>query len=446
MNWKYIANYKILLPAWAIVLVMVTIALAAFSLSSWETVAYVALVGTVLSWVWLREGQETIEFLKPESHTPLTAVPRELRKTLGELKEALERYATVTQNLSGAVLVRDREGTITYCNPYTERLFGVPRETIMGSAKDFVENTIPEEDLATYRKAHMLSLVGEPFQYRHRFRHASGPEMWAETRIVPLLNTQGDVDATLSIMIDVTRSMRAEEETEKLNADLQDFYYMISHDLRTPLVTIKGGLGLIKSLIELKGEPQHKEMLEHMFHARDRLDTLVNAVVDYGKISNQGFSLTAIAPLPIIKDVVRSYEIQIAEYRGQVILPDSIPMIQAAPVPLSQIFGNLIENALKYSHPDRQPLVTVSSQTLRGVLPEVVITVEDNGLGIPEDKLQNIFRPFQRGHPNVERGSGVGLASVKKLTEKLGGSIEVTSQEGVGTAFRLTFETGSMPL
>jgi PAS domain S-box-containing protein len=444
MNWKSIANYKILLPAWAIILIIVTIALATMTLSSWESVFYVTLVGTILSWVWLREGQETIEFLKPECQTPLTAVPNELRKTLTELKDALERYATVTQNLSGAVLVRDRDGAITYCNPYTERLFGVPRETIMGSPEDFVRNTIPEDDLATYTKAHMLSLVGEPFQYRHRFRHASGPEMWAETRIVPLLNAQGDVDATLSIMIDVTKSMRAEEETEKLNADLQDFYYMISHDLRTPLVTIKGGLGLLKPLIESKGEDQHKEMLQHMFHARDRLDTLINAVVDYGKISNQGFSPTAISPLPILKDVVRSYEIQIAERHGTLILPDCIPMIQASPVPLSQIFGNLIENALKYSHPDRAPLIKVSSQMLPGVLPEVLITIEDNGLGIPPDKIQNIFRPFQRGHPNVERGSGVGLASVKKLTEKLGGSIEVTSQEGVGTAFRLTFESGSL--
>jgi signal transduction histidine kinase len=99
-------------------------------------------------------------------------------------------------------------------------------------------------------------------------------------------------------------------------------------------------------------------------------------------------------------------------------------MIRASPLPITQIFGNLIENALKYRHPDRAPVIDVTA-TRDKLSTEITIAVKDNGIGIKSEHVARIFRPFQRVNASVTNGSGIGLACVKKLVDKLEGTISL---------------------
>jgi PAS domain S-box-containing protein len=437
---KPLAKLHLLLPAWALFLMICSSTLALFEITSWQFFAGSFITGVCLTWRWLTDQQQILTKLNPSLCTSYLNVPGECQKSIGNLLTSLERYATVTENLAGAVLIRDLTGKITYCNPYTEALFGLSRYQVMNSDTDEIEAITYPGDRENYRKAQMLSLIGEPFQYRQKFRHNSGIEMWAETRVMPLLDQNGDVTSSLSIMVDITHQVRVEQQAAEINQDLSDFNFMISHDLRTPLVTIKGGVRMISSVIREHGTSAHQEMFNHIEHANTRLDTLINGVVEYGRVSKIGFELIPLDPRTVLLDVLKVYKGKIDESNATVAIPDSMDFIQAAPLPLSQIFSNLVENSIKYCDPNRTPFITVTCSSSAGASSHCTITFTDNCIGIPTEKIHNIFRPFQRVHPNHTSGSGIGLACVKKLVEKLHGTIEVKSDVGVGSTFLLHFE------
>lgn len=428
----------LLLPSWAAILCLTSLFLLFFKLISTQFFIGVVITSTLLVWRWLTDLAQSLERMKPEKEIQLLTIPFEFQKSIDELSKSLEQYATVTENLAGAVLIRNTDGKITYCNPYSEILLGISNAELLQSATDRIEEITNERDRPAYRKAHMLSLIGEPFQYRQQYRHTSGVEMWAETRVTPLLNQQGEVTATLSIMMDITHQVKVQEQLERLNSDLTDFNYMISHDLRTPLVTLRGGISLIAPAIAEHGTAAQKDMFQHIENAQARLHTLVEAVVEYGKINASVFEKTPVDILPLLQQVIQLYQPKIATLSGSITIPSSLPMIIASPLPVTQIFGNLIENALKYRHPDRAPVIELSANRDK-MSTELTIAVKDNGIGIKSEYISRIFRPFQRVNANTAHGSGIGLACVKKLVDKLDGTISIESTPGEGSTFLLKF-------
>jgi PAS domain S-box-containing protein len=428
----------LLLPSWAAIFCLTSLLLLLFGWVSNSFLTGVSVTSLFLVWRWLTDLAQSLERIRPGKRIQPLTIPFEFQKCIDELSNSLERYATVTENLAGAVLIRNTEGKITYCNPYSEILLGISNSELLQSQTDRIEEITNERDRPAYRKAHMLSLIGEPFQYRHQYRHTSGVEMWAETRVTPLLNQQGEVTATLSIMMDITHQVKVQEQLERLNSDLTDFNYMISHDLRTPLVTLRGGISLIAPAIATHGTSAQKDMFQHIENAQARLHTLVEAVVEYGKINTSVFEKTPVDTLPLIQQVIELYRPKITALSGSITIPSDLPIIIASPIPVTQIFGNLIENALKYCHPERAPVIELSA-TREKMSPEITIALKDNGIGIKPEHVSRIFRPFQRVNTSAANGSGIGLACVKKLVDKMDGAISLESTPGEGTTFFLKF-------
>lgn len=438
MIWICMRKVHLLLPSWAALFCLLSLLFLCFGVVGSSFFTGVLVTSILLVWRWLTDLAQSLERLKPGKTIKILTIPFEFQKCIDDLSSSLERYATVTENLAGAVLIRNTDGKITYCNPYSEILLGVSHSELLQSPTDRIEEITNERDRPAYRKAHMLSLIGEPFQYRQQYRHTSGVEMWAETRVTPLLNQQGEVTATLSIMMDITHQIRVQEQLERLNSDLTDFNYMISHDLRTPLVTLRGGISLISPAIAAHGTSAQQDMFQHIENAQSRLHTLVEAVVEYGKINASVFEKTPIDTLPLLQQVIELYRPKIVALCGSITIPSDLPMIIASPLPITQIFGNLIENALKYRHPDRAPVIDVTA-TRDKLSTEITIAVKDNGIGIKSEHVARIFRPFQRVNASVTNGSGIGLACVKKLVDKLEGTISLESTPGEGTVFFLKF-------
>lgn len=354
-------------------------------------------------------------------------------------KVSASHASVLMDNLAASVVLRDAEDRIIYCSPFTEVLTGYALTEIQSHQDDFFLSIMHEADRDKYSRALKISKVGEAFQFRFRFLHKSGIEIWAEMRTVPLQDSQGRGTGSLSVTLDVTGTMRYQQQVEEKNRDLQDFAYMLSHDLKAPLTTFKGMLNVIEEDHAKELSAAVLELLAHMKRASNRLEQLVTRVVEFSKLSSQEFRSECVDLNSLLKDVSRDFAQALSDCGGQISLRPDLPQVQADPVHLHRVFANLIGNAIKYRATARALDLRVklaSSPNRRNVN----IVIEDNGSGIPESAQANIFRPFHRAHGNAIEGSGIGLASAKRIMEKMGGEIVLAQSTQNGTSFSLTLK------
>ncbi len=350
-----------------------------------------------------------------------------------------ERYRLLTENLAAAVLLRDGDGKIIYCSPYVEVLTGYPIAAILSHDGDFFYSIVHEKDREQYARAIKVALCGEPFQFRYRFYHKSGLEMWAETRSVPVDDSSEERCPTLSITLDVTGNVLYQKQVEERNRDLRDFTYMITHDLKAPVFTIKGMIGVLEEDVVPQPGTEQGDAFQHIKKAIGRLEELIGGVLEYSKISAEATALEPVDLNIVIKEALGDLSGLVESTHAEIAVADNLPAAVGERMRLYRIFSNLIGNALKYTPSGRTPRVRLFEAECRSPR-KCVIGVEDNGSGIPADKLDLIFRPFQRVNPGNVEGTGIGLASVKRLLEKLGGEIEVESEEGRGSTFFVTLK------
>lgn len=365
-----------------------------------------------------------------------------LQLAFAELREQSELLADhneiLTKNIMASIVIRDSAGAVAYCSPYTEVLTGYSLAEIHGAGDDFFSQIIHEDDLEQYRRALRVTGFGEPYQFRYRIFHKTGMEMWAETRMVPIIADEGNVASSLAITLDVTASVRQQKQLEETNRDLKDFSYMISHDLKSPIYTIKGMVTMIDEDFSAQLHPDINEALQHIQRAVSRLEQLVSSVLEYSRITTQDSTKEPINPEVILDEVKNDFSMQLEEAGATIVVDTPFDLVLGDRLKLYQIFSNLIGNAIKYRDRMRPLVITVRQETQKSDRYSA-ITIRDNGLGIPADRLEAVFRPFHRAHGKDIEGSGIGLACVKKLLEKLGGAIDVESNEGEGSTFTVTF-------
>jgi len=346
-------------------------------------------------------------------HTNTVQTLTETSARLSEEREMLnERYTTLTNNLAAAVIIRDTTNRLIYCSPYTEVLTGYATREIYGATSDFFTTIIHPDDRDAYSRALKVSEFGEAFQHRFRILHKTGLEMWTESRNVPVLDELGNVVASLAIILDVTGTVRYQRQVEERNRDLQDFTYMVSHDLKAPIFTIKGMVGIIDEDFAGRVPQDLSEILGHISRAAGRLEDLVAGVLQYSRVSFQENSLERVDLGAVFSDIERDMAQPLADAGGTLIIPPDLPTLRSDRLKLYQIFTNLIGNAIKYRSPERPILITVATMRLTDTR-TLRITVSDNWSGIPTDKFDLVFRPFQRAHHGSVEGSGIGLATVK---------------------------------
>lgn len=364
-----------------------------------------------------------------------------IRSQREEIESLLDRYRVLTDNLAAAIVIRDSGGKVAYCSPYTEVLTGYALAEIYGCDADFFLKIIHEDDRDKFLRSLKVADQGEAFQLRYRFYHKTGIEMWAETRTMPILDENGSLSSSLSITLDITGLIRRQRQVEEKNRDLEDFSYMISHDLKSPLFTIRGMLTVIEEDFGGTLEPGLKESLGHIGTAVRRLENLVSGVLEYSRITSREDHEEPVSVSTILNELREESAPRLQEAQAVFELDGALPMVLGDRLKIYQIFSNLVENAIKYRCPQR-PLRIEASMLPSRTDRFAKVSIKDNGLGIPAGKLDAIFRPFQRAHGKEIEGSGIGLACVKKLLEKLGGEIEVISKEGEGSQFIVTLRSG----
>jgi len=346
------------------------------------------------------------------------------------------RYKILTDNAAAAVMLHEADGMINWCSPFTEVLTGFSISEIYKNRENFLRANAHEEDKSLIERALAIVSTGEPFQCRYRFYHKSGMTLWFETRTVPIFDSDSNQYVALSITLDVTASVISQMQIEERNRDLHEFTYMISHDLKGPIFTIKGMLCILQEENLESHAPAYQEPVEYISKATTRLEQLVEGVLELARVSSSEKALERVEMRDVLSDIASDYKRQFQDTTALLEIASELPAVLGSRTHLYQIFGNLVGNALKYRSPDR-PLVVTITPHLTASRRKAGFTVTDTGRGIPSDKVDLIFKPFNRAGEDAIEGTGVGLACVKKLIEKSGGAIAVESIEGVGTTFTI---------
>jgi signal transduction histidine kinase len=248
---------------------------------------------------------------------------------------------------------------------------------------------------------------------------------------------KGDITSIQTVVVNqLDQGVLNQLQVEERNKDLNEFTYMLSHDLKAPILTVAGMLGILEEDDTIKNNPQLAEPLTYIRKATKRLQDLVSGVLELARISAADRSLEPIPLRDVMTEVLEEHRLQIQQSDTKITTVEELPIVLGNRTQLYQVFSNLIGNAIKYKRSDRPLVISIGSEKATSRR-KTSIVISDNGRGISADKIDSIFKPFNRAGEETIEGTGVGLASVKKLIEKLGGSITVESAVDEGTSFRI---------
>lgn len=365
---------------------------------------------------------------------------------IAERVNAERRIRMALDAVSNAVVMVDARGTIVLANAETTAMFGHAREALIGRP---VEMLVPERyrrrhrvfrtSYASVKQARRMGVGQELFGLR-----ADGKEFPVEIGLTPIESPDGVL--IMSTIMDLTERRRHERDTEArnrklslLNAELTQFAYSASHDLKAPLNSIAGLLGFADEDLTA-GDIE--EVRESLSKARALAGRLAHRIEDMLAIASAGDRPDS-RMLVDLEGMVRETWEAMPTAGVEPAPALSLELvhahpIQSSPVMLGSILENLISNALKFAHPERACRVTVRSWTVNG---HCELQIADNGIGIPADRHDEVFEMFKRFSADHADGSGLGLALVRKYVEVLGGTIRFeSSSEGTTFILRLPSE------
>ncbi len=230
------------------------------------------------------------------------------------------------------------------------------------------------------------------------------------------------------------------KELEGKNAELETFVYSVSHDLKTPIVTIEGFIGAFEEDFGDRLPQDGRRYLQYMSDAARKMDLLINDLLELSRIGRLSEKKAAFPLQDVVKEVVSGLTRQIGEKGITLDVQETLPFVYGERKRIAQVLENLLSNAIKYMGKDNpSPRIEVGVKREKG---QEVIFVRDNGIGIEKDYFEKIFDVFQRLPPakGLDQGTGVGLTIVKRIVEQHGGSIWLTSNPQQGTTFFFTLK------
>jgi protein-histidine pros-kinase len=392
----------------------------------------------------------------------LRAAGDEQDAAMRELVESIERrYAQLLDAAPDAIVIAGESGRIALVNVQTEALFGYARSELIGQP---VEMLLPEAMRAAH-VGHVAAYVAHPKlrpmgSGRELFgRHRDGTQFPIEVSLSPLRSEAG-LTITAAIR-DITERKRTEAalelaraEAEAASAAKSEFLSSMSHELRTPMNAILGFAQLMQRDKKEPMSPRHLRRVDQILKGGEHLLRLIDDILDLSRIESGRISIS-VEPVQlreVLEEVRDTLDSMAARSNVAVALDPSLGegyVVAADRVRLAQVFLNLGSNAIKYNRPGGKVAFHVSEPE-----PNVVrITVEDTGLGIPQDKQAKLFQPFQRAGQEAGpiQGTGIGLVITKRLAELMGGRIGFRSTAGEGSSFWVDVKTqvpaaaGSVP-
>jgi len=364
----------------------------------------------------------TITVARPETHAtdrPLPDAPDYLRAILDSSPDG--------------VVVVDRNRRITYLNPAAEQLLDRPRAEIIGHPVDqYVERCEKLNRIAeTLRPSRPVR--DEDIKLRRR----DGTVLCVSISASLVRLPDGTDLGAVAYLRDVTERRHTEEDLARSNAQLEHYVDAVSHDLRSPLVSLLGFTRLLREDYGARLEEKGRHFLDRIEQAGRTMESLIHDLLELSRIGQSEVSHSFIDPRSVLAHLHAEFKPRLDQDGVTLELPGNPPQLRCDRTRLYQLFSNLVGNALDHMGEVEQPVIRVEVKALPGAHQ---VTVSDNGRGIDPSDQDRIFEIFQSLGPHKQgrRGTGMGLAIVKKIVEIHGGRVWVESRPGEGAHFHLT--------
>ncbi len=364
------------------------------------------------------------------------ALFRARRRALATAKDA--PYRRLVEGLPVGVVVSTPSGEILEANPAFAAMLGLVSPESM-SRRSFTEFFAQPTTASNWRSQLEESLtVGNlDVQLRRTDRTLMWVRIssWAvEDGPTGVRQIQSIIEETDEFHAAQSELARRSQALARSNAELEQFAYVVSHDLQQPLGMISSYLELLGTSVGDKLDGEARDYLDRVVRGADRMQEMVDAVLGYARVDTRGGDFGAVDLTSVLDRVVGELEEEIAAAKAAV-THDELPTVVADPAQVHQLLHNLLSNAIKFIGP-RPPRIHISAAQNND---EWQVSVRDNGIGLEPNAAERIFVMFQRLHTQDEYpGTGIGLAICKRIVERHGGRIWVESQPHRGSTFVFT--------
>lgn len=409
-----------------------------------------------------------------QSNAELQREVAERQRVEAALREREARFHAVVETAAEGIITIDAAGIIETYNSAAERLFGYPATAVVGqNVKMLMPAPYHDEHdayLRRYLQTGVRQIIGIGREVVGR-RH-DGTTFPMTLAVSEML--VGERRMFTGLVSDITARKQAEEALRQAhdaleqrvqertvalaeaNEEVRRFVYIVSHDLRAPLVNLRGFVGELRQAHEvLTAALQHSlphvppsqvtevqrvlaqdlpEALDFINASVTRMDTLIRAVLHLSRVGHRELAFTSVDMNAIVQDTLGTLAHQMAQRQVQVTV-GTLPQVYADDTAMAQVMGNLLTNAVHYLEPGRPGEIVITGEHQATT---TVFTVRDNGRGIDHDDVPTVFEPFRRVGRQDVPGEGMGLAYVRTLVRRHGGEITCQSTLGSGTTFTFT--------
>ncbi|WOO42142.1 PAS domain-containing hybrid sensor histidine kinase/response regulator [Rubellicoccus peritrichatus] len=396
-------------------------------------------------WRWIQSrGKAFYEDGKPRrmlgTHTDIT--PRK------ESEAALKRLSLVASKTTTGVIITDSKGNLVWVNNAFEEITEYKLDEVIGKRPgDFLQG--PESDPKVIELMRARVREAKPFKVEIINYSKSGRRYWVDIEATPVFDDSGALEQFIAIETETTEKIEAlerlelaKDQAERASRAKDAFLAMMSHEIRTPMNGVIGMTGIL----EQSGlRDDQREYVETIKTSGNALLSIINDILDYSKIEagRIEFETETIVVREFVEEAVDVLSYRAFEKGLELVyhICDSVPRLILGDVTrLRQILVNLIGNAVKFTESGKVEVKIHSRKNDDGGL-VLVLSVQDTGIGIPIEQQADLFTPFSQADASTTRrfgGTGLGLAITKRLTQAMGGTITLNSEEGIGSEFVVT--------
>jgi PAS domain S-box-containing protein len=355
------------------------------------------------------------------------------RALVEELHMSRQMLQSILDNVPQRVFWKDRNGSYLGCNQAFANDAGLSSPTEVTGKTDA---ELPwKEDWASPEFRTAAQKCTPVLNSEFPRTGVDGDRRWIRASSVPLRDSQQSVFGVLGTYEDVTERRRAEDAIKRSNAALSEFAHVVSHDLQSPVRVAKNYTQLVTKRYGKQLDEPGRGFLQFIEDSLVHMDDLIRSLLGYAAATElDPGGQTQVSLESALERALANLLLLIKETHAE-IAHGRLPVVNAYPAQLIQVFQNLISNSIKYRKPETTPSIHVEASE---GLEEWTICIRDNGIGIAPEDQQRIFAPLKRLHGYEIPGFGIGLATCQRVVEHHGGKMWVESQLGVGSAFYFT--------